>query len=82
MNYSVQGLVSRLENESSNSDRLRLLAIGSREGVIETIHTLHVLGYAEAGAWSPVLPVPNSTEVMSILTRQRLAQSATPRESR
>jgi hypothetical protein len=72
MNYSVQGLLSGLENETANSDRLRLLAIGSREGVIETIHTLHVLGYAEVGAWSPVLPVPNSTEVMSILTRQRL----------
>ena len=72
MNYSVQGLLSRLENSSDNGDRLRLLAIGSREGVIETIHTLHVLGYADVGAWSPVLPVPNSTEVMSILTRQRL----------
>jgi hypothetical protein len=72
MNYSVQGLLSGLENGSDNDDRLRLLAIGSREGVTETIHTLHVLGYAEVGAWSPMLPVPNSTEVMSILTRQRL----------
>ena len=71
MNYSVQGLVSGLENGSDNGDRLRLLAIGTREGVIETIHTLHVLGYADVGAWSPVLPVPNSTEVMSSLTRQR-----------
>jgi hypothetical protein len=71
MNYSVQGLVSRLENETAKNDRLRLLAIGSREGVTETIHTLHVLGYAEVRAWSPMLPVPNSTEVMSILTRQR-----------
>jgi hypothetical protein len=71
MNYSMQGLVSGLENEPANGDRLRLLAIGSRKGVTETIHTLHVLGYAEAGAWSPMLPVPNSTEVMSILTRQR-----------
>ncbi|MBW4542669.1 MAG: hypothetical protein KME43_26605 [Myxacorys chilensis ATA2-1-KO14] len=71
MNYSSQGLLPGLENESVNGDRLRLLAIGTREGVTETIHTLHVLGYAEAGAWSPVLPVPNSTEVMSILTRQR-----------
>ena len=72
MNYSVQGLLPGLENETANGDRVRLLAIGSREGVTETIHTLHVLGYAEVGAWSPMLPVPNSTEVMSILTRQRL----------
>jgi hypothetical protein len=72
MNYSVQGLLPRLENSSDNDDRLRLLAIGSREDVTQTIHTLHVLGYADVGAWSPMLPVPNSTEVMSILTRQRL----------
>jgi hypothetical protein len=82
MNYSLQGLLSRLEHESGKNDRLRLLAIGSREGVTETIHTLHVLGYADVGAWSPMLPMPNSTEVMSILTRQRLAQSTIPREPR
>jgi hypothetical protein len=52
-------------------ERLRILIIGSRDGVIETIHDLHGRGFAEAGAWSPLLPAPSSGEVMSILTRER-----------
>jgi hypothetical protein len=52
-------------------ERLRVLIIGSRDGVIETIHDLHGRDFAEAGAWSPLLPAPGSGEVMSILTRDR-----------
>ena len=53
-------------------ERLQLLVIGSREGVTKTIHNLHRRGFAEAGAWSPLLPAPNPGEVMSILTRYRV----------
>ena len=55
----------------SQPDRqpLRLLAIGSRQAVIQTVHTLFLLGFAEVGEWSPLLPGPNPGEVMSILTR-------------
>jgi hypothetical protein len=53
------------------SHRLRVLIIGSRDGVIETIHDLYRRGFAEPGAWSPLLPAPSSGEVMSILTRDR-----------
>ncbi|MBD1870244.1 hypothetical protein H6F95_23720 [Cyanobacteria bacterium FACHB-471] len=52
-------------------ERLRILIIGSRDGVIETIHDLHGRSFAEVGAWSPLLPAPGSGEVMSILTRDR-----------
>jgi hypothetical protein len=52
-------------------ERLRILIIGSRDGVIETIHDLYGRGFAEVGAWSPLLPAPSSGEVMSILTRDR-----------
>jgi hypothetical protein len=54
----------------SNSSResVRLMAIGSRRGVLTLIHTLHNLGFAEAGAWSKLLPGQNPGEVMSILT--------------
>lgn len=52
-------------------ERLRVLIIGSRDGVIETIHDLHGRSFAEVGAWSPLLPAPSSGEVMSILTRDR-----------
>jgi hypothetical protein len=69
MNYNnMRGLLS--EN-SFEGEKVRVLVIGSRGGVIETIHTLHSLGYAEVGAWSPLLPAATDGEVMSILTRQR-----------
>lgn len=58
-------------SESPNRDResLRILIIGSRQGVTNTIQTLHRLRFAEVREWSPLLPAPNSGEVMSILTR-------------
>ncbi len=49
-------------------ESVRLLAIGSRQGVTSVIHRLHKLNFAEVGAWSPLLPGPNPGEVMSILT--------------
>jgi hypothetical protein len=55
-----------------NREPLRVLVIGSRRGVTSTIQTLHRLGFAEVGEWSPLLPAPNSGEVMSILTRYLL----------
>lgn len=56
-----------------NREPLRVLVIGSRKGVTSTIHTLHRLGFAEAGEWSPLMPAPTSGEVMSILTRYLLS---------
>jgi hypothetical protein len=34
-------------HRSFEGEKIRLLKSGSREGVIETIHTFHSLGYAE-----------------------------------
>ncbi|MBD1868392.1 hypothetical protein H6F95_13950 [Cyanobacteria bacterium FACHB-471] len=65
----VEGEVAAIQ--SSERDRLRVLIIGSRDGVIETIHDLYHRGFAEVNAWSPLLPAPSSGEVMSILTRDR-----------
>ncbi len=53
----------------SNRELLRVLLIGSRKGVNNTIQTLYSLGFAPVGEWSPLLPAPNPSEVMSILTR-------------
>ncbi|MBD2069249.1 hypothetical protein H6F93_17290 [Leptolyngbya sp. FACHB-671] len=66
---AVEREVSALQN--SERDRLRVLIIGSRDGVTETIHDLYHRGFAEPNAWSPLLPAPSSGEVMSILTRDR-----------
>jgi hypothetical protein len=49
-------------------ETVKLLAIGSRRGVMRVIHTLHIKNFAEVGAWSPLLPAPTPSEVMSILT--------------
>lgn len=48
---------------------LKHLLIGSPKSVKQTIAVLHVLGYAEAGSWSPLMPTANAGEVMSILVR-------------
>ena len=58
-------------------ERLRHLVIGSPEGVRSTIHTLHVLGYAEQATWSQLVTIPESGilitpaqgEVFSLLRR-------------
>lgn len=57
--------------QNPERERLRVLIIGSRDGVTETIYDLHRRGFAEVGLWSPLLPAPSSGEVMSILTRDR-----------
>lgn len=60
---------SELEARSPNREPLRLLAIGSRQGVTDTIQTLHRLRFAEVSEWSPLMPTATPGEVMSILTR-------------
>jgi hypothetical protein len=66
---TVEREVFALQNP--DRERLRVLIIGSRDGVIETIHDLYHRDFAEPSAWSPLLPAPSSGEVMSILTRDR-----------
>jgi hypothetical protein len=53
----------------SNRERLKHILIGSPELVRSTIHNLHVRGYAEVIAWSPLQPTANPGEVMSVLLR-------------
>jgi hypothetical protein len=57
--------------ESDEFESLQVLIIGSADAVNETIRNLHARGFAEVGDWSPLLPAPNRSEVMSILSRQR-----------
>ena len=53
-------------------EAVRILVIGSRQGVTSIIQTLFRVGFAEVHEWSPLLPGPNPGEVMSILTRYLL----------
>ncbi|HIK31750.1 MAG TPA: hypothetical protein IGS17_17905 [Oscillatoriales cyanobacterium M59_W2019_021] len=61
---------------------LKHLLIGSPHAVRSAIHALHVLGYAEVGAWSPFLPTGNPGEVMSILIRQSIAGESVAKSQR
>ncbi|NJO78915.1 MAG: hypothetical protein HC827_10595 [Cyanobacteria bacterium RM1_2_2] len=48
---------------------VRILVCGIPEGVNQVVYQLHLLGFAEVGAWSPPLPSPITGEVIRILTR-------------
>lgn len=61
--------------QTPGREPVRLLVIGSRRGVMNTIRTLYRLGFAAIDEWSPLLPGPNPGEVMSILTRFLPAES-------
>lgn len=78
-NFLIYASETAASPEATVGDRipdrgqLRILVIGSRQGVIGTIQTLHRLRFAEVREWSPLMPGPNPGEVMSILTRYHLA---------
>jgi len=66
---STTPIEAPIDPSARDRESLRILIIGSRHGVTNTIQTLHRLRFAEVREWSPLLPAPNSGEVMSILTR-------------
>ena len=70
MNTNIRQLLP-IEPTQGENESIRFVLIGSRDWITETIHTLHHLGFAEAGLWSPIVPVPNSTEAMALLKRTR-----------
>jgi len=55
---------------------IKHMLIGSPKVVTSTIQALYRLGYADAAAWSPLVPSPTGTggEVMSILVRSIAVQ--------
>ncbi|ACC83240.1 hypothetical protein [Nostoc punctiforme] len=53
---------------------LKHLLIGSSKAVISTIRYLQVIGYADVGDWSQLLPTGNTGEFMSILSRNIVVQ--------
>ncbi|WP_448268865.1 hypothetical protein [Nostoc sp. DSM 114159] len=62
------------QKQSPKREPIKHLLIGSPKAVTSTIHLLQVLGYANVGDWSALLPTGNPHEVMSILSRQLLMQ--------
>ncbi len=58
-----------LRRFSDDSEALQVLLIGSSAAITETIHNLHQRGFAEVGAWSPLVPW-GETEMVSLLTKR------------
>lgn len=60
------------QNQMNSRERVKHLLMGSPRVVKQTIQTLHVLGYAEVGAWSkPQIAgaLGNQGDVISILIK-------------
>ncbi|NJO43497.1 MAG: hypothetical protein HC769_29695 [Cyanobacteria bacterium CRU_2_1] len=62
---------SNPERGSGDRELLRMILVGSPDGVREKIAFFHARGLKEQGLWSPLLPTPNPGEVMSICTCYR-----------
>ncbi|PSN16256.1 hypothetical protein C7293_03350 [filamentous cyanobacterium CCT1] len=69
-----------LPQAESQREPLRHILLSSRDGVHQTIHQLHSLGYVDQSYWSQLITVPSSGivitphqgEVMSYLLRMRM----------
>ncbi len=58
-----------LRRFSDDSEALKVLLIGSPEGITATISNLHQRRFAEVGAWSSLVPW-GENEMMSMLTKR------------
>ncbi|NEQ30427.1 MAG: hypothetical protein F6K04_05420 [Leptolyngbya sp. SIO4C5] len=56
--------------QANSGDHVRLMMFGPLPCVRLEIHRLHILGYAEATAWSQPMPTDRPNEVMVILTKR------------
>jgi hypothetical protein len=52
----------------SDAGSVKLIAIGSRQALLNNMKTLHTLRYADIGDWSKLQRGPNPGEFMAVLT--------------
>jgi hypothetical protein len=78
MDHSIDDVPSRPDCAAPDGRKFQIMLMGSRDDILEAIRTLHRLNYAEAGGWSPVVPVLNSTQMVSVLTRWRAVKPKKP----
>ena len=62
--------LNAIPQPQANRESVKILVIGSRQGVNKTVHRLHQLRFAEFSEWSRLLPAPVPGEVMRILIRE------------
>ena len=63
------------DSEMPEREPIRIMIIGTREGVMEEIKNFYAIGFAEVDEWSPLTPVPKTDLVMTILIRYRKRHS-------
>jgi hypothetical protein len=66
-------------NPSADSEHQlnKIMLVGAPDWIRNVIHRLHLLGFAEAGSWSRLIPTKNHNEKMSILARRHKDRSLT-----
>lgn len=53
----------------SGREAVKIMLVGTPQGVVNIIHTLYRRGFAEVTEWSPPLPTAIPGEVMRVLVR-------------
>ncbi|NEP28179.1 hypothetical protein [Moorena sp. SIO3I6] len=56
------------DDYSNKKIRVQHILKGSRKAVINTMHTLYAMGYAEISEWSPLQPTGIPGEFITIIT--------------
>jgi hypothetical protein len=62
--------VDRLLPCSDGYELVRVVIFGSNYGIHYTIRWLYGLNFAQISEWSPPIPAPGSSEMMSIITKR------------
>ena len=73
----AQGMTGRIDAvttqvqgpQESGREKVRIMVLGSPEGVDSIVKSLHKLRFAEMKEWSNPLPTGRAGEVMRILTK-------------
>ena len=67
----IESACPNSDAEEDDREVVQILIISSRDGVIETIHTLYAKDFAQVDEWSPPQPTKKPGKVVTILTRYR-----------
>ena len=66
---SVSAVEMRSTPAPSGREAVKIMLVGTPQGVVNIIHTLYRRGFAEVTEWSPPLPTAIPGEVMRVLVR-------------
>ena len=56
-------------DDRENREPVRIMVVGSRQGITAVVNWLVRLGFAQMADWSDLQPVPNTGQWMRVLTK-------------